>query len=29
MKLRQTENNCWQVILNQEEQELIDEFLET
>jgi len=27
--LRQTEPNCWQVILNKEEQELIDEFLET
>ena len=26
--LRQTEPNCWQVILNKEEQELIDEFLE-
>ena len=27
--LRQTEPNCWQVILNKEEQELIDEFWET
>ena len=27
--LRQTEPNCWQVILNKEEQELIEEFLET
>ena len=27
--LRQTEPNCWQVILNKEEQELIDEFLDT
>ena len=27
--LRQTENNCWQVVLTEEKQELIDEFLET
>ena len=27
--LRQTRHNCWQVVLNKEEQELIDEFLET
>jgi len=27
--LRKRENNCWQVVLNKEEQELIDEFLET
>jgi len=27
--LRQTEYNCWQVIMTEEEQELINEFLET
>jgi len=27
--LRQTENNCWQVVLTEEEQDLINEFLET
>jgi len=27
--LRQTEHNCWQVVLTEEERELIDEFLET
>jgi len=27
--LRQTEHNCWQVVLTEEEQELINEFLET
>jgi len=29
IKLRETEKNCWQVILTEEERELIDEFLET
>jgi len=29
IKLRETEKNCWQVVLTEEERELIDEFLET
>jgi len=27
--MRQTQENCWEVVLTQEERELIDEFLET
>jgi len=26
--LRQTQENCWEVVLTEEERELIDEFLE-
>ena len=28
IRMRQTQENCWEVILTEEERELIDEFLE-
>ena len=29
IKMRETEKNCWEVVLTEEERELINEFLET
>jgi len=29
ISMRQTEQNCWEVVLTEEERELINEFLET
>jgi len=28
IRMRQTQENCWEVVLTEEERELIDEFLE-
>jgi len=29
IRMRETDTNCWEVILNEEERQLIDEFLQT